>query len=153
MSGKTSNMKTTIPNPPIKWVEDRQNSRPFGKTSTSVSMDAPVVVRPETLSKKAFTNVNSPPPISYGSMAKIQERSHAKMMIINPSLTVGAWFSRTKIMGKIPAAKVIMPLMTNGTNAASKSFIADTPADRNMKTAFASKAIPMYLDMTLIFIF
>ena len=52
---------TTTPNPPIKWVEERQNRRLRGRTSTSSRMVAPVVVKPETLSNQAFTTVNGPP--------------------------------------------------------------------------------------------
>ena len=32
------------PKPPMKWVDERQNSRLFGRASTSLSMENPVVV-------------------------------------------------------------------------------------------------------------
>ena len=49
--------------PPIHVVEKRQNCNPRGRASTSVSTEAPVVVKPETLSNQAFTRLNSPPQI------------------------------------------------------------------------------------------
>ena len=51
----------TMPTPPTQAVEMRQNWRPRGSASMSLRMDAPVVVNPETLSKRALTGVNSPP--------------------------------------------------------------------------------------------
>ena len=51
----------TIPTPPTQAVEMRQNCSPRGSASISFRMEAPVVVKPETLSKKAFTRVNSRP--------------------------------------------------------------------------------------------
>ena len=42
----------TTPIPPIHEVAIRQNSRPLGTPSMSFKMDAPVVVKPETLSKR-----------------------------------------------------------------------------------------------------
>ncbi len=42
---------TRIPMPPIQWVKERQNRIPFGSTSTSVRIDAPVVENPEQDSK------------------------------------------------------------------------------------------------------
>jgi hypothetical protein len=39
--------------PPIHWVWARQRRIPRGRDSISVRMVAPVVVKPETVSKKA----------------------------------------------------------------------------------------------------
>ena len=43
-SGITRSRKTITPNPPMKWVDDLQNRRLFGKSSMSVRMVEPVVV-------------------------------------------------------------------------------------------------------------
>ncbi len=43
---------TKIPIPPSQWVKDRQNKMPMGSVSTSSSTVAPVVVSPDTVSKK-----------------------------------------------------------------------------------------------------
>ena len=39
--------------PPTQWEKLRQNSMPWLMASTSVRMVEPVVVKPETISKKA----------------------------------------------------------------------------------------------------
>ena len=38
--------------PPIQEAKDRQNRMPRGRPSTAVKMEQPVVVKPETTSKK-----------------------------------------------------------------------------------------------------
>ena len=53
--------RVTIPIPPTQAVAIRQNWSPRGSASMSVRMEAPVVVKPETLSKSAFTRLKSPP--------------------------------------------------------------------------------------------
>ena len=59
--GMIRSRNTTTPRPPIKCVEDRQNSRLRGSASTSSRMVAPVVVKPDTLSNQALARVNGPP--------------------------------------------------------------------------------------------
>ena len=44
---------TSTPIPPIQWVKLLQNSIPCGRASTSVRMEDPVVVKPDTVSKNA----------------------------------------------------------------------------------------------------
>ena len=39
--------------PPIQWVKLRQNRMPMGRLSTSASTEAPVVVKPDTVSNRA----------------------------------------------------------------------------------------------------
>ena len=51
----------TMPTPPTQAVEMRQNCRPRGSASISFKMEAPVVVKPEMLSKRALMGVNSRP--------------------------------------------------------------------------------------------
>ena len=45
--------KTSTPIPPIQWVKLRHISMQWGSTSTSFKILAPVVVKPETVSKRA----------------------------------------------------------------------------------------------------
>ena len=44
-------VKKTIPKPPIHCMSDRQNRMPWGNTSTSSMIVAPVVVKPDIVSK------------------------------------------------------------------------------------------------------
>ena len=46
-------INTSTPMPPTQWVKLRQNSSPWLMASTSVRIDAPVVVKPLTVSKNA----------------------------------------------------------------------------------------------------
>ena len=53
--GRTAMMNTSTPMPPIQCDRLRQSSSPLLMDSTSVSIVAPVVVKPETISKNAST--------------------------------------------------------------------------------------------------
>ena len=44
-------MKTSMPIPPIQWVNILQKAPHLDSDSTSVTMEEPVVVKPETVSK------------------------------------------------------------------------------------------------------
>jgi len=44
--------------PPIQCVKERQKRSPFGRISISVRIVLPVVVNPETVSKKASKKLN-----------------------------------------------------------------------------------------------
>ena len=46
---------TRMPMPPIQWVKERQKSMLLGRASISERMEAPVVEKPEQVSKKAST--------------------------------------------------------------------------------------------------
>ena len=48
--------KNGTPMPPAQWVKLRQNSSPRGSASMSPRIVAPVVVKPETVSKKQSTS-------------------------------------------------------------------------------------------------
>ena len=49
--GKMAMVKNTIPKPPIHCISERQNRMPWGNTSTSSMIEAPVVVKPDIVSK------------------------------------------------------------------------------------------------------
>ena len=55
LSGTTAMMNTSTPMPPIQCERLRQSRCPWLIASTSVRMEEPVVVKPETISKKAST--------------------------------------------------------------------------------------------------
>ena len=111
--------KTTTPKPPMKCVEERQNSRLRGSASTSSRMVAPVVVKPDTLSNHAFANVNGPPQRAYGSMPNRKESSHDRKMIMYPSFREICSVFRTKMKGKMPTVKVRAKLIRSGARALS----------------------------------
>ena len=49
----TATKKTTTPNPPTHWLSERHRSRLFGNSAKLEYAVAPVVVRPDALSKMA----------------------------------------------------------------------------------------------------
>ena len=53
--GTMASRNTSTPMPPSQWVKLRQYRSPLGRASTSVRMLAPVVVKPETVSKTQST--------------------------------------------------------------------------------------------------
>src|SRR3712207_9300256 len=76
--GKMAMVKNTIPKPPIHWVIERQNNRPWGSASTSSMMVAPVVVKPDIVSKKADDRFVMYPLMRKGSIPKILKIIHER---------------------------------------------------------------------------
>ena len=75
--GTSATIKTTIPIPPSHWVSERHSNIDFGRASTSVSIVAPVVEKPEHISKKASITFGIDPCITNGIAAKIEDIIHA----------------------------------------------------------------------------
>ena len=72
-------VKNTIPKPPIQWVNDRQNRMPWGKISTSSMIVAPVVVKPDIVSKKASVKLLRYPPTKKGIVPKSENSVHVSV--------------------------------------------------------------------------
>ena len=70
-------VKNTIPKPPIHCVSERQKSIPCGKHSTSLIIVAPVVVKPDMVSKKASVKLSMYPPTIYGIVPNSENTTHA----------------------------------------------------------------------------
>ena len=84
--GMMAIIKTRTPIPPTQWVKRRHISTPWGMDSTSVITDAPVVVKPLTVSKKASKKLGSAP-LSTKGIQPIRDRAiQAKATITKPSL-------------------------------------------------------------------
>ena len=76
---------TMMPMPPIQCVRLRQKSRPCGTASMSVRMEAPVVVKPDMVSKKASVKLGIAPESMKGSEPKREKSSQAKVTMAKPS--------------------------------------------------------------------
>ena len=61
--GSTAMVKNTIPKPPIHWVIARQNRMPWGMDSMLFRIVAPVLLKPDMVSKKASVTLGMKPPI------------------------------------------------------------------------------------------
>ena len=59
--GRMAMTNTSTPMPPTQWVKLRQNRIPCCRDSTSGRLVAPVVVKPETVSKIQSTNLGMSP--------------------------------------------------------------------------------------------
>jgi|GEM_PF-3273277 len=102
---------TTIPMPPIQWLSERQKRIDFGSASTSVSMEAPVVERPDMVSKNASVGEGIAPETTNGTAPTTDASSHVTVTRKNPSRIVSeADFTRRSRTYKSPA-----PLTTAST--------------------------------------
>ena len=70
LRGINAIMNTRTPIPPTQWVKLRQMSIAFGRCSTSARMLAPVVVKPETVSKSASVKLGIAPENTKGRQPK-----------------------------------------------------------------------------------
>ncbi|CDC70217.1 putative uncharacterized protein [Candidatus Colimorpha enterica] len=84
--GNIAMTKTSTPIPPIQCVKLRQKSAPWLSASTSSSTEAPVVVNPLTVSKKASTNDGISRLMTNGSAPAADMSIHASATVTNPSL-------------------------------------------------------------------
>ena len=69
-------VKNTMPSPPIHWVSERQKSSPCGRASTLSMMVAPVVVKPDIVSKKALVKSGTQPLSMKGSVPNSEKSTH-----------------------------------------------------------------------------
>src|SRR5574344_1215956 len=67
-SGNRASEITIIPKPPIQWVKLRQNSMPCDNSSILFKIEAPVVVKPDMVSKNASVNDGMLPLSQNGNM-------------------------------------------------------------------------------------
>ena len=106
---------TRIPMPPIQWVKERQNRIPFGSTSTSVRIDAPVVENPEQDSKNASIGFGMLPVTTKGTAPTAAEKNQHSVTTRKPSLTRRVLKSCWNIFNKkTPAATDNSMVMRNG---------------------------------------
>ena len=76
---------TSTPIPPIQCVNERQNNMPRGRDSTSLRMEAPVVVNPEMDSNSASSTRGMAPLSRKGSAPKADSRIQPSATMANPS--------------------------------------------------------------------
>ena len=71
--------------PPIQWVNERQKRPDRERPSTLFRIEAPVVVKPETVSKKASIKRGMSPPSTKGSEPSSDMASQASPTAAKPS--------------------------------------------------------------------
>ena len=76
----------SIPIPPIQWVKALQKRHDFDIDSTSLSIVAPVVVNPETVSKSASAKSGISPDMTNGTAPITDIIIHATATLTKPSI-------------------------------------------------------------------
>ena len=71
--------------PPTQWVKLRQNRMPLGRSATAGRMDAPVVVKPETVSNSASTGFGMQPVSTKGTAPTTLMSSQHSAVVTKPS--------------------------------------------------------------------
>ena len=84
--GRMAITKTRTPIPPTQCVKERQKRSPWLIRSTSVRIEAPVVVKPLTVSKKASTKEGISRLKKKGRAPTSDISSHASDTMAKPSL-------------------------------------------------------------------
>ena len=118
--GITATISTSTPMPPIQWVKLRQKSMEWDMASTSRRTEAPVVVKPETVSKKASTKLGISPLIMKGRAPSTDTLSQARAVIRKPSLANMTLLSVRKIrQSRRPRPSQRAMVMRKGTSPLS----------------------------------
>ena len=77
--GNSATVKNTMPRPPIHCISERQKSRPWVSDSTSSITVAPVVVKPDMVSKKASVRLDGVPLMRKGNMPKSENTAQVSV--------------------------------------------------------------------------
>jgi len=106
-----ANDRTMMPMPPIQWVRLRQNRMPRGRDSMSERMLAPVVVKPDMVSKKASVKEGMAE-MRKGRQPNSEREIQAKVTMANPCLGCKSRSRRRVVMTAInPQEKQTAALM------------------------------------------
>ena len=89
--GMMAMTNTSTPMPPIQWVKLRQNSKPRHRPSMLVRMLAPVVVKPEAVSKTASTYRGICPDMAKGNAPNRDMSTQLNPTITKPSRACMLW--------------------------------------------------------------
>ena len=138
--GRMAMTNTSTPMPPTQWVKLRQKRPLRVRDSTSVRMLAPVVVKPDTVSKKASTKWGMSPEMQKGSAPKADMAIHAMATTARPSLA-----NKAMLLGFLA---LIRAPHTASARAGSKKGKIDSPyktatsSGKSSSTASVSRILP-----------
>jgi hypothetical protein len=96
-----------IPIPPNQWVKLRQNNKPWGSSSILVRIVAPVVVKPDIVSKKALVKLGISPDIKKGRHPNREKKVHPNVTIANPSLALTSCVNFVNLKARNPRLNVM----------------------------------------------
>ena len=105
--GMTASVNSMIPIPPMKWVTERHRRMPCDWFSTDSIVDAPVVVSPDIVSKKASGTGSPHGSKMNGSMPKNENTTHVRLVSRKPSRLPISWFLTGSRKPNAPAPTVM----------------------------------------------
>ena len=146
-------MSTSTPMPPIQCVKLRQKSIPWLIASTSVTTEAPVVVKPLTVSKSASIYDGISREMKNGSAPMSESTIHARATVIKPSRTnisVVRGFDITVSSTPMIAAEAAAAKKANSWS--HSRYMAQTSIGSTSRTASSSVIFPTVLPIILRFI-
>jgi hypothetical protein len=96
-----------IPIPPNQWVKLRQNIKPWGSPSILVRIVAPVVVKPDIVSKNASVKLGISPESKNGRQPNREKKTHPNVTIANPSLALTSRINLVNLKARNPRLNVM----------------------------------------------
>ena len=112
--GSRAAVRMSTPIPPSQWVKDRQNSSPMGSPSMAVRMVAPVVVKPEMVSKKQSINGPNRPENQKGSAPNTPNSTQIRPTVKKPSRAKKSGLGLNRNTGTAAAARMMRMALKNG---------------------------------------
>ena len=105
-NGRIATTSTKIPMPPRRWVSARHSRMPLGTLSRIGMTDAPVVVRPDTVSNSAAIGEAIVPDSMYGTAPAMLAKSQPNVTTPSPSRRESSWSFRVRIHSTTATASV-----------------------------------------------
>jgi len=127
--------------PPTQWVKLLQKRMLWSSDSTSRNMLDPVVVKPDTVSKKASTKDGVAPLMINGNAPKADIRTHASPTIIKPSLSCITELDGFLILRSSPASIRRQAVIKNAGHEDSP-YIRDTDIGSKRRRLSTFKTLP-----------
>jgi hypothetical protein len=149
--GKTTSDNTIIPIPPSHWVILRQKSNPCERDSISFRIEAPVVVKPEMVSKNASVYEGIAPVIIKGIEPKNEKRIQPKLTIIYPSLFPTFFEQLRNTIQRITPVTAVIKADTAISHASVSPYNHEIGAARSIKAPSRIRSTPRINATTLIF--
>ena len=141
LSGTMARRKTSTPIPPIQCVKLRHRSEQCESASTSESMLAPVVVKPDIVSKSASVKDGISPVMQKGMHPTKLNRIHAREVLIQPSFKYNVVLVGLLRVMKKPITKQHAATKRYAKPSCSK-YISPTSAGRSMRAEVSRSTCP-----------
>ena len=146
----SASVSTSTPMPPTQWVKLRQNSSPFGSASTSVRIVEPVVVKPDTVSKKQSTSEGMLPWKKNGSPPKNDTRIQLSATVAKPS-RARRLSLRGRSSASSPPAAIVTAIASRIAGASPPPINRETISGTAIIAASSISTLPTSLNVSRLF--